>query len=421
MRLVLIGPALLAAALGGAVLWAGRHPALPEIAAVPRFEPSLVERGEALAAIGNCGVCHTKPGGAPYAGGRAMPTPFGTLYASNITPDPEHGIGRWSEAAFARALRHGLDRQGQHLYPVFPYDHYARVTDEDISALYAYAMTRAPVAAATPAPEMRFPFDQRALLEGWKTLFHKAEPFAPDPARGEAWNRGAYLVEGLGHCGACHTPRNWAGALDPAQHFAGAMLDTGWYAPPLGARAPDLIPWTEDALVNYLLDGWDADHGVAAGPMTAVVDNLAGLSEDDAYAIAAYLLDPAPADTPAAPLRETARAAELRGQTPTPEETARHAADPSALAGLTLFAERCANCHRQGSQTVPLAMTSTLRADNPANLFAVVREGVQPPLGSPTKTMPAFPALRETELRDLARFMRAHFTDLPPWPERTGG
>ncbi|WP_333834820.1 c-type cytochrome, partial [Rubrimonas sp.] len=199
---------------------------------------------------------------------------------------------------------------------------------------------------------------------------------------------------------------------------AGAMLGDGWYAPPLGARSVGLLPWTEDALVNYLLDGWDGDHGVAAGPMTAVVDNLAVIDEDDAYAMAAYLLAAGGGGAgPAEDARASARARELSGQTPAAAERDLYRSDPALLEGLEIFAARCANCHRQGSDTTPLAVTAALRADNPANVVAVVRHGVRPPQGAPTKTMPAFPALDDREMRNLLRFMRAHFTDQPPWPD----
>ena len=168
--------------------------------------------GARLAAIGNCNVCHTAPGGAPFAGGLALPTPFGTIQSTNITPDPATGIGRWSETAFVRAMREGVDREGRHLYPAFPYDHFTRVTDQDNRALYAYLMTRRPIQASPPPNDLRFPFDQRILLAGWKMLYLRQGPLAIETDRSPEWNRGRYLVEGLGHCGACHTPRDGLGA-----------------------------------------------------------------------------------------------------------------------------------------------------------------------------------------------------------------
>src|ERR1700730_6334889 len=183
----------------------------PAIAAIDQpapqsFDAALVKRGRDLAAIGNCTTCHTVRGGKDFAGG--LPVPFGTIFSSNITPDPETGIGRWPEAAFRRAMRSGVDRNGQHLYPTFPYDHFTNVSDEDDRALYAYLMTRQPVHAPARENQLAFPFDQRFVIAGWKLLFLRHGTYQPDPTRSAEWNRGAYLVEGLAHCGACHTPRN---------------------------------------------------------------------------------------------------------------------------------------------------------------------------------------------------------------------
>src|SRR5688500_2049759 len=207
-----------------AFAWRSEIPA-EEVAEATQFDPALIEKGAQLAAVGNCIACHTVPGSKAFAGGLAVPTPFGTIYSTNITPDPETGIGRWSETAFIRAMREGVDREGNHLYPAFPYDHYTRVTDEDNSALYAYLMTREPVAATSPENELRFPLGFLPLLAGWKLLFFEEGVFQPNPEQSEEWNRGAYLAEGLGHCGSCHTPRNRLGALDEDRHYAGGEAE----------------------------------------------------------------------------------------------------------------------------------------------------------------------------------------------------
>src|SRR3954453_17260335 len=198
---------LAAAVAAFAVIW---RPAIAAIEppAAGSLDPALVKRGRELAAIGNCSDCHTLRGGKAFAGGLPVPTPFGTIYSSNITPDPETGIGRWSEAAFRRAMRDGVGRDGRHLYPTFPYDHFTHVTDEDDRALYAFLMTRPAVRALPPRNELRFPLNQRATIAGWKLLFLHGGIFRRDPSQSAEWNRGAYLVEGLAHCGACHTPRN---------------------------------------------------------------------------------------------------------------------------------------------------------------------------------------------------------------------
>jgi mono/diheme cytochrome c family protein len=275
------------AVVGFAVTWR------PAIAAIeppsPKsFDPVLVKRGRDLAAIGNCNDCHTVRGGKDFAGGLPVPTPFGTIYSSNITPDVETGIGRWPETAFRRAMRSGVDRSGQHLYPTFPYDHFTNVSDEDDSALYAYLMTRTPVRAPARANQLAFPLDQRFVIAGWKLLFLRRGTYQPDPAQSAEWNRGAYLVEGLAHCGSCHTPRNALGAERLSARFAGGDVDN-WHAYAINAQSPAPVPWNADALFAYLRDGWQPDHGVARGPMAQVVSNLSGVSDSDIRAIATYM------------------------------------------------------------------------------------------------------------------------------------
>src|SRR5436190_4141928 len=206
----------------------------PAIAAVEppapqSFDGALVKRGRDLAAIGNCNDCHTVRGAKDFAGGLPVPTPFGTIYSSNITPDAETGIGRWSEAAFRRAMQSGVNRDGRHLYPTFPYDHFTHVSDEDDRALYAFLMTRPPVHAPARANQLSFPFDQRAVVAGWKLLFLRHGSYQPEPAKTTEWNRGGYLVEGLAHCGACHTPRNSLGAEKARDAFGGGDVDN-WHA-----------------------------------------------------------------------------------------------------------------------------------------------------------------------------------------------
>ena len=207
-----------------AIAW---RPAIPatDPPSPQNFDVHLVKRGRDLAAIGNCASCHTVRGGQDFAGGLPVATPFGTIYSSNITPDAETGIGHWPESAFRRAMRAGVDRNGRHLYPTFPYDHFTNVSDEDDRALYAYLMTRQPVRSTAPANQLPFPLDQRFVIAGWKLLFLHRGAYQPDPARDPEWNRGAYLVEGLAHCGACHTPRNALGAERESAAFAGGDVE----------------------------------------------------------------------------------------------------------------------------------------------------------------------------------------------------
>src|ERR1700686_4254695 len=274
----------------------------PAIAAIEQpspqsFDPALVKRGRDLAAIGNCNDCHTVRGAKDFAGGLAVPTPFGTVYSSNITPDAETGIGRWPEAAFRRAMRSGVDRDGRHLYPTFPYDHFTNVTDEDDQALYAYLMTRQPVHAPARANRLSFPFDRRFVVAGWKLLFLRHGTYQPDSTKSAEWNRGAYLVEGLAHCGACHTPRNALGAERATAQFAGGDVDN-WHAYAINAQSPAPVPWDADALFAYLRDGWHPDHGVARGPMAQVVSNLSSVPPNDIRAIATYVAGEFGAPTP---------------------------------------------------------------------------------------------------------------------------
>ena len=288
----IIAGAAVAALMGGAiaafaVVWRpaveGIEPPAPQ-----SFEPGLVKRGRDLAAIGNCSDCHTAKDGKTFAGGLPVPTPFGAIYSSNITPDPETGIGRWSEAAFRRAMRSGVDRAGQHLYPTFPYDHFTNVNDEDDRALYAFLMTRPAIRAAAPANDLAFPFNQRFVVAGWKLLFLKGGTYKADSAQSAEWNRGAYLVDGLAHCGACHTPRNALGAEKASASFSGGDVDN-WHAYAINAKSLSPLPWTTDALFHYLRQGWDPDHGVARGPMAEVTANLASVPENDVRAIAVYM------------------------------------------------------------------------------------------------------------------------------------
>lgn len=266
----------------------------PELEPISRpeasgLDPEAVGQGEVLADIGACAVWHTAEGGEAFAGGRAFETPFGVLHSTNITPDPETGIGAWSFAAFERSMREGVDRSGTHLYPVFPYTHFARVSPEDMEAIYAFLMSQEAVVAEALPNRLRFPANVRPLLAGWKLLCHDAGPFVAEPERTEAWNRGAYLAEGLGHCSICHSPLGRFGAVVEEQRYSGGSVE-GWRAPALNDASPAPIAWGDPAMVNYLLDGWDIDHGVAADPMQPVVNHLGAMSEDDAFAMAEYLV-----------------------------------------------------------------------------------------------------------------------------------
>lgn len=374
-------------------------------AASPSFDNALVAKGAALSAIGNCAVCHTAPGGKPYAGGRALQTPFGTIYGTNITPDPDTGIGRWTQAEFARAMREGVDREGRHLYPAFPYDHFTKLTEEDVSALYAFHMTREPVRAENPPNDLPFPFNLRPLIGLWKFFY-----FEPGRFQGAADDRGAYLVEALAHCGACHTPRNRLGAERKREAYAGGEAE-GWHAPALNSASPSPVPWTEEALASYLRRGVADSHAVTAGPMTEVIRSLARAPEEDIAAIARYT---ASLDPRSAAEKTASAAAGATRQEPT-------SGDSALARGARIYAGACADCHDRGRQAeggaLQLELATGLSMPTPANLIRIIREGIVPPEGEPGAWMPPYEgALSDEQLADLVTYLRST-TGKPPWPD----
>src|ERR1700689_4401656 len=330
--------ALCTAAIGiaAAVLpWRSIAPvARPDVSV---YSAATIARGGQLAALGDCAVCHTDANGAVNAGGRAIETPFGTVWSTNITPDPATGIGAWSYPAFERSMREGIHRDGRHLYPAFPYSHFAKATDADLQALYAFLMAQAPVRSENRATTLAFPFNWRPLMAGWNALFHRAEVFEANPAKSEIWNRGAYLVEGLGHCGVCHSPRNALGAEKAGAYLAGGFAQ-GWEAPPLTSLSHAPIPWSEDELFAYLRTGESRFHGVAAGPMAPVVKELASLPDQDIRAMAVYLSSFNEVITKP---DQDALAARLESATGTRVVSA------SAI-GARLYEGACAVCHQVG-------------------------------------------------------------------------
>jgi mono/diheme cytochrome c family protein len=385
--------------------------------AASSFSPELVARGEILATAGNCASCHTTKDGQPYAGGLGIATPFGTLYTSNLTPDPATGIGRWSEPAFARALHEGVARDGTHLFPAFPFDHFTRVTDDDVQALYAYLLTRSPVTFTPPANTVPFPLNIRALQWGWKLLFFRPGVYRPDPAKSEAWNRGAYLSEGLAHCGACHSPRNALGASRTGSYaYAGGMVD-GWVAPALTAANTAPLPWTQDELYGFLRTGGTALHGVAAGSMSEAIHvGLVKLPDADVKAIATYFADLNGAATRAGTVNEVLTKAMSVSGLGTREEN-----DP----GASLYLAACASCHyNSGSAPLAarpeLALNSALTAAEPTNLVQVVLHGIGLKEGEAGLFMPPFAHLSDADIARLAAYLRRTRTDQPAWTDLEG-
>ncbi|WP_063840160.1 cytochrome c [Bradyrhizobium sp. LTSP885] len=391
------------AAAGFAVAWR------PSIAAIapPRpdaFGPDIVKRGRDLAAIGNCNTCHTVRGGGNYAGGLSVPTPFGTIFSSNITPDAETGIGHWPEAAFVRAMRSGVSRDGHHLYPTFPYDHFTKVSDTDDRALYAFLMTRQPVHASPPANRLSFPLNYRPMIAGWKLLYFRGGDVDSDATRSAEWNRGAYLVDGLAHCGACHTPRNALGAERVNAQFSGGDVDS-WHAYALNDTSHAPVRWNADALHAYLRRGWHPDHGTARGPMADVVGNLSDVADSDVRAIAVYM-----ADISGAPAPDGKRPAPPPA-TDTPQANAADAA---------IYAAACATCHESHRPLpyggVNLALSTAIASPDPRNLVNIVLSGIGAVEGERSPIMPGFAAsIDDTQMVALLNYLRVRFGKQPVW------
>lgn len=396
--------------------------ALDPVDVPPRsaFDRRLIAQGAQLAAIGDCNACHTAPGGKTYAGGRGLETPFGVIYGTNITPDPYTGIGNWSEQAFVRAMREGVDREGRHLYPAFPYNHFTRVSDDDLSALYAYLMTREPVRVQTPPNRLPFPFNLRPLLAGWKLLYLDRAAFESSTQQSPEWNRGAYLVEGLAHCGACHTPRNRLGAEKKDERFAGGDIE-GWHAPALNGASPAPVPWTADRLYAYLRSGSEEAHGATAGPMAPVVHNLSRVPESEVRAIATYI---------ASFTAQAAAERTQRGQELVARVQAREPAAPPAggnEAGAQLYRGACGVCHdvpremATSAAALDLSLSTAVAAPTPQNFLMILEHGIVPGEGERGRWMPAFAGtFTQEQLVALAQYVRQFAKGAPPWSDLAG-
>ena len=412
--------------LGAGFLVYALHTRIEPLAEKPsNFEPQLVSRGAQLAAIGNCNVCHTTQGGRAFAGGLAIETPFGTIHSTNITPDVETGIGRWPEEAFQRAMRKGVDIEGRHLYPAFPYDHFTLVSDEDNKALYAYLMTREPVASTPPANTLRFPYNIRMGVAGWKLLFFREGPYQPDPNHNAVWNRGAYLGEGLAHCGSCHTPRNLLGAEKKAEAYAGAEIE-GWWAYAINKDAPAPVSWTQDALNDFLRRGWHEAHGMARGPMSPVVSNLASVPSDEVRALATYFATVM--GEPSAEKRQkgdaliAAARRPLIGRTAPSADTQMPAAGNVLDPGARIYAAVCAGCHESGHPLpyggVSLSLSTAPQGPTPDNLINVTLYGLSAAPGERSAIMPGFRgSLNDAQVAALMSYIRGRFTDRPAWSD----
>lgn len=384
------------------VLWLGlRHDRNTAGSSPLQIETaSPVERGRYLATLGNCRACHTQPGGADYAGGHMIPTPFGQFFAPNITPDADTGIGRWTADDFWAALHEGRSRNGKLLYPVFPYTNYTRMTRDDSDALFAYLRTLAPVQQASREHELRFPFNLRVMLIGWRALFFRPAVFQPAADQDAAWNRGAYLVQGLTHCSACHEARNALGGTQARNNPAGGLV-LDWYAPVLSAAAEAGVQDWPIEQIEALLAVGKADRASTLGPMAEVVyESLQHGRPEDLHAMAVYL--------------------KSIPQTPEPDREPAPRVLPGDLqkvraSGEKLYGEHCAQCHGDdGLGRAPaapaLAGNRAVTMDSAVNPIRVVLFGGYAPgtAGNPRPFgMPPYSAaLSKQEIADVLTYVR---------------
>ena len=339
---------------------------LPDIASEEtNATTEIINRGEYLARAGDCVACHTELNGPEFAGGRPMPTPFGNLYAPNITPDDETGIGFWTADEFYRMMHEGISKDGTLLYPAMPFANYTNVTREDSDAIYAYLMSVPPVRLQNKPHELRFPFNQRELLIGWRTLYFRQGEYQPDQKQTEQWNRGAYLVQGLGHCSMCHTAVNALGGSKESKAFEGGMIpNQNWYAPSLTSnREAGLGNWDLPDIADLLQVG-TSKRGAVYGPMAEVVYNsLQYLTDEDAMAMAVYLKSLPQRDSEAPPTSQA------------------RLVDPSVMeAGRKIYAQQCAVCHGDEGEGFPpemppLAGNQSITMSSPVNPIRMVLNG----------------------------------------------
>ncbi|MBR0788452.1 c-type cytochrome [Bradyrhizobium manausense] len=365
---------------------------------------AAVERGRYLANAADCGSCHTVPGSDhPLSGGRPIETPFGTLVAPNITSDRETGIGAWSDDEFDAAVRTGMRRDGKRLYPAMPFPYFARMTREDIKDIRAYLETVEPVHNPVKVNQLPFPLNQRMAMTVWDKLYFTPGEFMERSDKSKQWNRGAYLVEGPGHCGACHTPKTALGGDKSDKRFQGYTLQ-GWVAPDITSGQGPLADWSADDLAQYLKTGHNR-FAAAAGLMGEVVElSTSKLSDDDTKAMAAYLKDQSG-----------------------PKPAADSSADSHVMAaGGAIYQDLCAACHKSDGTGVPnlipnLSHAATVNTGDPTTVLRVILQGAQSVATDKEPTGPAMPAfgwqLNDAQVAAVATYVRNHWGKAPPVSE----
>jgi mono/diheme cytochrome c family protein len=373
--------------------------AVREGAAQPSAE--TVARGMALTVAGDCASCHTADPAKPFAGGKRIDTPFGGIYSPNLTPDRDTGLDGWSDDDFYRALRHGVAPNGSRYYPAFPYPNFTKLIRDDILAIRAYLATQAPVRNAVPPPDLRFPFNFRVVMRAWNYLFFKPGIIMPDQAKGTAWNRGRYLVEGLAHCGACHTPKNFFGADRRGQAFAGNPVQ-GMFAPRLdAAERSGLKSWSLEDIAEYLQSGRNGRSH--AGPLMSevVVNSTSLMSDSDIRAIAIYLKNLPPG------------APEPKVTPPSPAQMA---------SGERIYRGACIACHEtdgSGAPRIypPLPGNANLQSADPSSALRIILDGAQTvttPRAPNKGSMPAYPKLSDQEIADVTTYIRNAWGNAAP-------
>jgi mono/diheme cytochrome c family protein len=364
--------------------------------------PEDIARGKALTDAGDCASCHTADAAKPFAGGKRIDTPFGVIYAPNLTPDRETGLGAWSDDDFYRALRFGVARDGSRYYPAFPYPNFTKLTRQDIFAIRAYLATLTPVQNAPRAPELRWPFNYRVVMRGWNWLFFKPGILMPDQQKSAEWNRGRYLVEGIAHCGACHTPKNMFGADRRGQAYGGGRV-AGMFAPRLdGAARSGLKSWSVEDITEYLQSGRNARSHAGEVMSEVVVNSTSKMSDADIRAIAVYLKD-----LPAG----------KREPKVTPPPSAQMAA------GEKLYKGACIACHEDDGSGAPriyppLPGNANLQSADALSTLRIILDGAETmttPRAPNKGSMPAYAAkMTDQQIADVTNYIRNAWGNAAP-------
>jgi len=405
----LIGVVILlgAAAVGAIAVTARGVPPLPSVEQVSARIADL-EHGRYVATLGDCASCHTAPGGPAFAGGRALATPIGTVYSTNITPDRDTGIGGYDFAEFLRLMRHGVAPGGRWIYPAMPFTAYAKMSDDDLFDLFAYLQREVdPVRRLNQPPAIAWPLSWRAPLALWTKSFHHAQPFEDDPAQDAEWNRGAYLVQGPAHCGTCHTPRNWAMAEseEPGQFLSGTAFNGGSPINLRGNQGDGLARWSEQDVVDLLRTGRNAHSAVSGDMVEVVAASTQYFSDDDLRAIARYVKSLSPADEAG------------RGQFAASQASLdRIMQGKEQSSGGRIFMDSCAACHRLGGGGAALAFpglagNASVLSKDPSSLIAVILAGTSLPSTAKAPSPLAMPGFAwrydDEEVAALATYLRS--------------